>query len=262
MKDITKKILIGVIILEIIIITISAVIIISKKFFKTKESNLDIAYELEKQESIKKDENVIIVELKEQQEDTQNSETLENNTKLENSNNPKEIKQEDVKTEKNSTKSEKVNQQENKKANEITQSTSSNNNKEIPSSNPVVENKKETTTTNTPSNNANNNNNNSNDNSTQTKEETTPESKVESFKYNSEMTQKLLETIKANESDYMKQYGYEVVIDSSIVNSTNQFTFTEARVKNKVIYKFGTIKVYARDYYVGNEYKWTECFII
>ena len=76
------------------------------------------------------------------------------------------------------------------------------------------------------------------------------------------MTEKLINTIKANESDYMKNYGYEVIIDESIVNSTNQFTFTESRVKNKIIYKFGTIKVYARDYYVGNEYKWTECFII
>lgn len=86
--------------------------------------------------------------------------------------------------------------------------------------------------------------------------------KKEEFKPNNEMVQKLINIINSNQSEYMKEYGYNVVIDSSIVNQTSQFTFTEQRVKDKIIFKFGTIKLYAQDYYVNGQYLWTECYII
>ena len=76
------------------------------------------------------------------------------------------------------------------------------------------------------------------------------------------MTQNIINIINSNPSEYMIQDGYTVEVDSSIVNLTNQFTFTEERVKNKVLYKAGTIKVYAQDYYFGGQYLFTECYIM
>ena len=60
----------------------------------------------------------------------------------------------------------------------------------------------------------------------------------------------------------MKKYGYEIVVDSSIKEMTNQFTYTEDRVKQKITWKFGTIKIYAEDYYCNGQYIMTECYII
>ena len=60
----------------------------------------------------------------------------------------------------------------------------------------------------------------------------------------------------------MKKYGYTIVVDSSIKNLTNQFTFTESRVKNAIYYKFGTIRIYAEDYYRNGQLIMTECYII
>ena len=70
------------------------------------------------------------------------------------------------------------------------------------------------------------------------------------------------EIIENNESEYMKKFGYTVIKDETIVNLTNQFTFTEDRVIDSLKYKFDTIRVYARDYYVNGVFMWTECFII
>ena len=64
-----------------------------------------------------------------------------------------------------------------------------------------------------------------------------------------------------NVSEDMKEFGYFVVVDESIVGKTNYFTFTEKRVKSKIINRFGTIKIYARDLYVNGGYAHTECFI-
>ena len=36
----------------------------------------------------------------------------------------------------------------------------------------------------------------------------------------------------------------------------------EYRVKNKLTYKYGTIRIYARDYYYNGSYITTQCFII
>ena len=68
--------------------------------------------------------------------------------------------------------------------------------------------------------------------------------------------------INNNQSEDMKNYGYKIVVDSSIVDITSQFTYTEQRVIDKITWKFGTIRIYARDYYCNGQYVWTECFII
>ena len=68
--------------------------------------------------------------------------------------------------------------------------------------------------------------------------------------------------INNNQSEDMKNYGYNIVVDSSIVDITSQFTYTQQRVIDKITWKFGTIRIYARDYYCNGQYVWTECFII
>lgn len=85
---------------------------------------------------------------------------------------------------------------------------------------------------------------------------------VEEYKINNQIINKLKEIIKNNETDDMKTYGYEIVIDSSIVELTNQFTLTEQRVLNKIRLKYGTIRIYSQDYYFNGEYITTQCFII
>lgn len=89
-----------------------------------------------------------------------------------------------------------------------------------------------------------------------------PKKDVHTYKYNATITEKIKQDIKNNESTYMKQYGYTIVIDESIVTQTNQFTYTNNRVKNMIINKFGTIRIYARDYYLNGNYMYTEAYII
>ena len=124
------------------------------------------------------------------------------------------------------------------------------------------------------------NNTNNNNSAIQTKEETkqveivnsnnkTEEKKTseqvvtkEEFKENSNMINTIKNVINNNQSEDMKNYGYKIVVDSSIVDITSQFTYTEQRVIDKIAWKFGTIRIYARDYYCNGQYVWTECFII
>lgn len=123
-------------------------------------------------------------------------------------------------------------------------------------------------------------NNTTNNSTIQTKEETkqaknvnhnnkTEEKKTseqvvtkEEFKENSNMINTIKNVINNNQSEDMKNYGYNIVVDSSIVDITSQFTYTEQRVIDKIAWKFGTIRIYARDYYCNGQYVWTECFII
>lgn len=84
----------------------------------------------------------------------------------------------------------------------------------------------------------------------------------EEFKENSNMINTIKNVINNNQSEDMKNYGYKIVVDSSIVDITSQFTYTEQRVIDKIAWKFGTIRIYARDYYCNGQYVWTECFII
>ncbi len=85
--------------------------------------------------------------------------------------------------------------------------------------------------------------------------------KSEEYRYNDSMTQTIVSIINNNPSQYMVQDGFSVVVDSSITSLTNQFTFSEQRVINKISMKAGTIKVYAQDYYLNGEFLFTECYI-
>ncbi len=85
--------------------------------------------------------------------------------------------------------------------------------------------------------------------------------KSEEYRYNDSMTQTIVSIINNNPSQYMMQDGFSVVVDSSITSLTNQFTFSEQRVINKISMKAGTIKVYAQDYYLNGEFLFTECYI-
>lgn len=85
---------------------------------------------------------------------------------------------------------------------------------------------------------------------------------VTEYKINKTKIAEMKRIINSNPSSEMIEFGYNIVVDSSIVNSTNEFTYTEKRVKSKMINKFGTIKIYARDYYINGKYISTQCFII
>lgn len=116
-----------------------------------------------------------------------------------------------------------------------------------------------------------------NNNTPQTKEETiqkqpeAPKQEVakeqpvtigEEYKTNNAMINTIKNIINSNQSEDMKLYGYNIVVDSSIVETTSQFTYTEQRVVDKIKYKFGTIRIYARDYYNNGQYICTQCYII
>ena len=116
-----------------------------------------------------------------------------------------------------------------------------------------------------------------NNNTPQTKEETiqtipeAPKQEVvieqpvivgEEYKTNNTMINTIRNVINSNQSEDMKLYGYNIVVDNSIVDVTSQFTYTEQRVIDKIKYKFGTIRIYARDYYNNGQYICTQCYII
>lgn len=90
----------------------------------------------------------------------------------------------------------------------------------------------------------------------------TPSAPKEEFKRNDQMINKIKSIIQNNETDLMKTYGYNIVVDSSIKTLTNQFTFNESRVINSIRNKFGTIRIYAEDCYQNGQFIMTECYII
>lgn len=85
---------------------------------------------------------------------------------------------------------------------------------------------------------------------------------IEEYKINEKKIAEIRNIINSNPSEDMKLYGYEIVVDSSITEVTTQFTFTEKRVKDKIAWKFGTIRIYAQDYYKNGQYITTECYLI
>ena len=85
---------------------------------------------------------------------------------------------------------------------------------------------------------------------------------TEEYKINEKKIAEIRNIINSNPSEDMKLYGYEIVVDSSITEVTTQFTFTEKRVKDKIAWKFGTIRIYAQDYYRNGKYITTECYLI
>lgn len=164
------------------------------------------------------------------------------------------------------------NQEENKQQQPITEST---NNKVITTNNKVKETQKNPITT------KNTSNSQSNINQTKTQEEQKPvnnkqetttqaqtqstkaQTKEEGEKFirNDTMINKIKSVIDNNKSDNMKTYGYTIQVDSSIKSKTNQFTFAESRVINLIKYSFGTIRIYAEDYYNNGQFIMTECYI-
>lgn len=84
----------------------------------------------------------------------------------------------------------------------------------------------------------------------------------EEYKTNDTMINTIKSVIESNESEDMQLYGYSIVVDSSIIETTSQFTYTKQRVIDKIKYKFGTIKIYARDYYNNGQFICTQCYII
>lgn len=92
--------------------------------------------------------------------------------------------------------------------------------------------------------------------------QTTTPANTEKYVRNDEMINRIRSVMQNNESDFMKQYGYNIVVDSSIKEQTNQFTYTESRVINYLKYKFGTIRIYAEDYYKNGNLIMTMCYIL
>ena len=95
-----------------------------------------------------------------------------------------------------------------------------------------------------------------------TKNQEIQKEKEEKYIRNDTMIEKIKTVIQNNESDFMKKYGYNIVVDSSIKNLTNQFTYTEKRVKSMLVNKFGTIRIYVEDYYVDGQLIMTECYLM
>lgn len=94
------------------------------------------------------------------------------------------------------------------------------------------------------------------------KEATTNVPIKEEYKVNNEMINKMKSYIMNNPSETMQTYGFDVIIDSSITELTNQFTYTDQRLKDKLTHRFGTIRIYAMDYYYNGNLVMTECFIL
>ena len=76
------------------------------------------------------------------------------------------------------------------------------------------------------------------------------------------MINKMKNYIMNNPSETMQTYGFEVIVDSSITELTSQFTYTEQRLRDKLTHRFGTIRIYAMDYYYNGNLVMTECFIL
>lgn len=98
-----------------------------------------------------------------------------------------------------------------------------------------------------------------------TKEESSlqvSQTNVEKYVRNDSMISRIKQVIQNNETQDMKTFGYNIVVDSSIKNQTNQFTFTESRVINAIRLKFGTIRIYAEDFYKNGQLIMTECYIL
>jgi len=85
--------------------------------------------------------------------------------------------------------------------------------------------------------------------------------KTEEYRYNAEMTQRMIDMINNNPNENMLEYGYEIVVDSSAKENSNPFTYTDERLLIKIQRRCGTIHVYAEDYYLNGNYFGTDCYI-
>lgn len=94
------------------------------------------------------------------------------------------------------------------------------------------------------------------------KKEDIKQTVVEEYKRNDTKIAEMEEFINNNKTADMLEYGYEIKKDESIVELTDEFTYTEKRMKNKIKFKSGIIRIYARDYYCNGVLVATQCFII
>ena len=96
---------------------------------------------------------------------------------------------------------------------------------------------------------------------TTVKQESTkqPARKIE-FKQNNEYIEKMKTYISTHETENMKKYGYSFVVDQSIVNYTNPFTYSDFNMSSCVGVT-GVYKLYARDYYYNGVYVETQCYV-
>lgn len=203
------------------------------------------------------------------------TDNIENNTIQTEDNQESQVNKVDTKTENTTNHSTDVSQIEENNKSETIETKPQENNKKAENNNQVANNEnKEETKENTHENTEDEKINEKVEEKSkeEVKQETTEETKQETVetpteigeKYiqNDEMINKIKQIIENNVTEDMSMYGYEIVVDSSIKELTNQFTFTEDRVKNALRFKFGTIRIYAEDYYKDGQYIMTECYII
>lgn len=93
------------------------------------------------------------------------------------------------------------------------------------------------------------------------KQEENKTERVVTFKQNDAYIQKIRNYLTTHESEDMKQYGYTIKIDSSIVGQTTGFTYSELNMSG-CTNTAGTIRIYARDYYLNGNYVETQCFVL
>ena len=87
------------------------------------------------------------------------------------------------------------------------------------------------------------------------KEETTSQEIIREVKRNDTYIQKIKDYITTNDKS-----NYSIVVDSSIVNNTDGFTYSEFNLSG-YIGCYSVYKIYAQDYYVNGEYVETRCYI-
>lgn len=96
------------------------------------------------------------------------------------------------------------------------------------------------------------------------KEEKQEEKKAErivTFKRNDTYIQKIENYLTIHESEDMKKYGYTIQKDEKIVNQTTGFTYSDINMSGYTN-KAGTIRIYARDYFLNGNYVETQCFVL
>lgn len=87
------------------------------------------------------------------------------------------------------------------------------------------------------------------------KEETTSQEIVREVKRNDTYIQKIKEYITTNDKS-----SYSIVVDSSIINNTDGFTYSEFNLSG-YIGCYSVYRIYAQDYYVNGQYVETRCYI-
>ena len=155
-----------------------------------------------------------------------------------------------------------IEKNEEKQENKVTQTTNEKNNSTSTKSNKEIKKVEQNQTKEINTSNANVNRVQNTEKQNESDEQQTENKKETKYIKNDSMIQKIKATIENNVTEDMKKYGYKIVVDSSIKELTNQFTFPESRVKNSIKYSFGTIRIYAEDYYSNGQLIMTECYIL